>query len=531
MIGQNLEVDSPVATPPQAIDRPKHSGTTRQLRGSSLLLAGKLLASGLKFGISILIVRYLSVTDYGAFAYALSLVALGEVVVTLGLDRAVARFVPIYHERREYDKLFGTLLLSVGAIVGLGSLLVLLTFALERLISHRLIADQQSASLLLILIALSPIQALDGLITSLFAIFASPRSIFLRRYLLAPGLQLIVVLGLIVSGSDATFLAIGYVVANVAGLALYTVLLLRNLGEQGLLARFNLRTVTIPAAEILAFTIPLLSSDLVFTLMNTMDAVLLEHFSGTAEVAAFRAVQPAARLNQLAFSTFTLLFTPLAARLFARNDRQGVNNLYWQTAIWIAIITFPVFALTFSFAEPLTVTLFTARYAQSGVILALLAFGYYFNAALGFNGTTINIYGKVRYMVVVNFLAVAVNLGLNTILIPRHGALGAAIGTCATLVAHNLLKQAGLRLGTGISIFEWQYLRVYLIIAGSAVALLLIELVFNPPPLVGLALAGAASGLIAWLNRAALNIGQTFPELLRIPLLGRLLRVPPSGAG
>ena len=107
---------SPVA-PPETTDK---AGTRRQIRGSSLLLVGRLVSKGVNFAVQVLTVRYLVKSDYGAFAYALSIVAIGTTFVTFGLDRAVTRFVPIYHEHRDYNKMFGTLALVLGAILTLG---------------------------------------------------------------------------------------------------------------------------------------------------------------------------------------------------------------------------------------------------------------------------------------------------------------------------------------------------------------------------------------------------------------------------
>jgi O-antigen/teichoic acid export membrane protein len=222
--------------------------------------------------------------------------------------------------------------------------------------------------------------------------------------------------------------------------------------------------------------------------------------------------------------SFGVLFTPAAARMFARNDREGVNNLYWQNAVWTAIGSFPVFVLTFSVARSLTLLLYGERYEDSAIILALLSFAYYFNAALGQNGLTLKVFGKVRYIVIINVLAVIANLGINLLLIPRYGALGAAIGTSATLVLHNILKQVGLRFGTGINLFERQYLRVYLTIAASATILLVIQWWIDAPIYINILLAALASVVVFLLNRQALNVAETFPELLRLPLVGRLLR-------
>jgi O-antigen/teichoic acid export membrane protein len=85
--------------------------TRKQIRGSSLLLLGRFLSLGINFGIQVLIVRYLSKADYGAFAYALSIVSLGASIVTFGLDRSITRFIPIYEEDGEYDKLWGTIVM------------------------------------------------------------------------------------------------------------------------------------------------------------------------------------------------------------------------------------------------------------------------------------------------------------------------------------------------------------------------------------------------------------------------------------
>ncbi|MFL5802111.1 MAG: flippase [Roseiflexaceae bacterium] len=509
--------------PAEALPRAKHNATSRQIRGSSLMLVGRAISMGVNFAVQVLIVRYLTKNDYGAFAFALSMVALGESIATFGLDRAVTRFLPIYQERREYDKLFGTIFLVVGTIVGIGAGMILLLYAFQGFVLESgFIGDQLALSLTLILVFLAPVQSLDDLIVGMFAVFASPRSIFFRKYILAPGLKLAVVLVLIFGQAGIFFLAGGYLAAGAIGVGLYSFILFNVLRKQGLFQHFNLRALNIPWREIFVFTIPLMTSDLVYILMNSSDAVLLEHFRGNVDVAAFRAVQPAAGLNQLVVTSFQLLFTPLAARMFARNDREGINNLYWQTAVWMAVIAFPIFALTFSLAQPLTVLLFQQRYADSAIILALLSFGYYFSTALGFNGLTLKVFGKVRYIVVINILAALVNLGINLLLIPRYGALGAAIGTCGTMVAHNIFKQLGLLFGTGINLFEMRHLKVYVIIALSTIGLLLIQQTTSANIYIGIALAALVSLLVLALTRKSLAIGQTFPELLRFPLMRRL---------
>ena len=67
----------------------KRDSTRKQIRGSSLLLAGKMLAMGINFACQILIVRYLSTADYGAWAYGLSVVVFCQNLAVFGLDRGI----------------------------------------------------------------------------------------------------------------------------------------------------------------------------------------------------------------------------------------------------------------------------------------------------------------------------------------------------------------------------------------------------------------------------------------------------------
>ena len=97
----------------------RHGGreTSRHLRGSSLLVGGRFISLALNLAVQVLIVRYLSKEDFGAFAYAISLVALASTVVAFGFDKALARFAAMYAERRDYPRMFGSMALACSAHV------------------------------------------------------------------------------------------------------------------------------------------------------------------------------------------------------------------------------------------------------------------------------------------------------------------------------------------------------------------------------------------------------------------------------
>lgn len=512
---------SPGASPPSR-DRAANA-TTRQIRGSSLLLFGRFGSIAVTLVVQVITVRYLSQGDYGAFAWATSIVALIESVITLGLDRSVSRFTPIYHEDGDYPRVLGTVWLAFVSIVSLGLAAVLLLIGLTQFAGVQLVDDELAVTLLLVLVVMAPLGALDHLMQILLSVFASARAIFVRRYVLGPILKLTAVLVVVWAGAGVIGLAIGTVLAGLLGVLLYVTILVRIVRTEREEHPFSLREISIPARELFAFSLPLLSTDVTYVVRNTLDAVILANAHGTAEVALLRAVQPTARLNQLVFTTFGLLFVPLASRLFARERTGELDDLYWQTATWQAVMSFPVFALTFSLAEPLAVVLFGDEYAASGPILAILSIGYYLNAALGQNSLMLRVFGNVRYLVVGNFLAAGLNLGLALLLIPPLGAGGAAIALAASLVAINVYNQVGLATRTSVRGFHPAAVRVYVTIALTAGLLLAISASQLPLLLQG---GAAAIGTIAvlWINRDALRLAGTFPELGRIPIVRRLFR-------
>ena len=509
------------SAPPTTADG--NQGSNRSLiRGSSLVLVGRVVSLGINFAVQVMVVRYLTKADYGAFAYALSITLFTQMVVKLGLDRAVTRFLPIYDEQHSYDRLLGTLLFVLAVVVGLGVLAVAAVFLIAVPLHVPLARGGDARTLLLILIAMVPLAAVNDLFVGLFAVFSRPKAIFFRRYLLTAGLRLVAAVILIAANTDVELLAVGYVLTEAVGVVLSLAIFVQILQTDGLLAKFRKTSPRVPAREILSFTVPLLTTDLVYAAMILSDALLLGHFRGSEAVATLRAIQPAAQMNQIVFSSFLFLFTPAVSRLFARDDRQGVDDVYWHTAGWVAILSSPIFLLTFSLAVPLTGLLFGARYADSAMLLALLSLGYYVQAAMGFNGTTLMVLGKVRALVALNVIVIIVNVGANVVAIPQWGAVGAAVATTSTLIVHNLLKQATLRRSAGVRFFRLEYTRIYATVVTAALGVLLAQRWFDAA-IPSFALGAIGSGLVLLVASHALNVPEAFPELLRIPLVRRVV--------
>ena len=503
---------------------------TGHFRGSTLLVFGKFIGLILDLSTQILIVRALSRTEFGAFAFGLSVASLAATMALLGFDKTISRFVPLYEERGDEQRLAGSLALAFGVVAGVCAAMLLALIGYQARFSEDIVENELARQLMLILFLLAPVRAFDSLATACFAIFGSARSIVLRRNVLAPGLQLIVVAVVILADQPAEVLAIGYVVAGIIGITAFGVALARLLRQKGILGRIIRRDFIIPTRAMFGFSLPLLSSDVVFLLRTSAVIVLLQYLATSNEVAAYGAVLPLARQNLVIYQSFGFLFVPVATRLFARGEHDRLRNMYWQTSAWIAVATFPALALTVALAGPLTVLLFGQAYADAGAVLAVLAVGHYVNAALGFNALTLRVQGSVRYIVAVDVLSAVVSVVSSVVLIRAYGALGAGIATALTLIIQNVLYQAGL-VRSAIGVPSPRHVVTFATIAVAIVALILVQAVTDMPLPLGLALAAAVSVGILRVSRSSLQIGRYFPELLKVPFLRQLIAPPDVEVG
>ncbi len=514
----NNEIGGIDASTGEAVDSESRS----QVRGSSLLLGGRLLSSALAYVTQILIIRYLSKSDYGAFAYALSVVAVLQIFVQLGLDRGLSRYLPIYDETKDTGSMVGAITFVGGFTAAFGTLAAVAFWGSRSFIEGTLINDPLAVAVLAILIVLVPIEALDNLLVTVLAAFRKTGAIFLRRHVVAPLLKLIAVVLLIQTKSSVEFLAVGYTIAGVLGLVVFTSVLVKYLSARRIEDPSSERRF--PIRELVTFSLPLLTTDLVFMATNASDSILLEFFGSVTDVAALRAVQPTAKLTQLVLSAFGVLYIPYVARLFARGDHKAVSHRYWQTTNWIMVLTLPVLMLCLMFNRELTTNLLGAEYAESASLLGILAFGYFVHAMFGFNGMTLNVYRKIGFLVGVNGAALVTNIGLNILLIPKYGPLGAAVGTATTFVVHNLVKQYGLIRKTDVTGPPASTWRTYGVVLVAIIVAGLIGYVSDISLALRIAMWILLSVGVLSASRNVLDLEDTFPALGKLPLIKYLVK-------
>ena len=479
------------------------------------MLAGRMVALLLSLVTQMVIVRALTKDDYGSFALVLTLLLLGSSIARVGMDKALSRFIPIYVEKGELRHAAGAIVLAFLSILVIGGLLVGVVLVVTPFVT----GDGRVTSLLMFMAILAPVEAAETSLQKLLAIFARPRDLMFRRHILGPLLKLVAAIPLLFSGGNVMLLGVCYLIARFLGTAVSFLLTHRELVRANVWS--ELRRPEIPTKELLAFSVPLLVPDVTTALRTSLMTFFLAYFHGPATLALFRAVLPIARLNLVVSDSFRLLYTPALARLFARQDRKQINELYWSNAAWIALLTYPVILGTFCFAEPLTVLLFGNRYRDASSVLAALAAAEYLNASFGFNAVTLQVLGQVRAVVVNSCIATIAAVLLNFLLIPKYGALGGGLAVVgARLIANGLNQWSLYREGTVRGISP-NCARVFAYVILSAVAFFVL-LALAPPIPVAVAFAAVIAFFVVRTSSRILEIENVFPEIGRIPAL-RLL--------
>ncbi|MCA1572333.1 MAG: polysaccharide biosynthesis C-terminal domain-containing protein [Chloroflexi bacterium] len=119
----------------------------------------------------------------------------------------------------------------------------------------------------------------------------------------------------------------------------------------------------------------------------------------------------------------------------------------------------------------------------------VLAIGLFVSAALGPSDLILVASGRIRYLVVGNLSVTVLNVALLLFLVPRFGALGAAIATVVAQLAQRTYEQVGLR-DTPVRRFRAANGRLYITVAAAASGLWAISHWLDPGPLISLALVG-----------------------------------------
>ena len=387
------------------------------LGNSGWLFLDKLVRIGIGLVVGVWLARYLGPERFGQFNFAIAFVALFSPIAILGLDALVVRELVSRPESRQEILGSAFALKLVGGLVAFAlALLAILAF-------HA--GDRASQWLVGVIAAGMIFQAFDvadlwfqSKVQSRLSVWAK-NGAFLTLTIAKVWLIL----------SEAELMAFAWVsTAELALGALGLVIAFRSNGNRWL----DLRPTWATAQRLMRESWPLFLSSLGAMLYMRVDQVMLAEMVGQREVGLYSA---AVRLSEVWYLVPPVLVSSVMPFLTeARSRSEPVYYQRLQQLLTLLVRASLVVAIPVSLcATPLMSLLFGSAYAASGSILAVHIWSVIF-VFMG-AGTSPWIINErlTRLALYQTSLGAVLNISLNFWLIPRHGAIGAAIATTASL--------------------------------------------------------------------------------------------------
>ncbi len=363
-----------------------------------------------------LLTHNISPTDYGVLTIINLFISLSTGISQLGLPSAFFRAYGYDYtsssDQRDVLATVTTLLCLVSIPMTIG-VSILSSFLAQLLFNQSALGSLVTIAGAVILLQNLTVPGFALLRAEGRALFYSLLSIGNLLITLIATIVLIVVFHLGIAGA---LLANG---CGYAGLVVY--MLPMTLLRAGIRIRADI------ARSLLTFGIPLVFNFLSYWILQLSDRYLLSFFDSLAQTAMYSvAYTMGSVINVLVISPFTLAWPTAMFAIAKREDATQVFKLVFR---W-----FSLFLLFFAFALSLVGMalldiLFPVAYRSSIFVIPVVAesivfYGVYYVFMIG-----TNIKRKTWLAAVFTTIAAIINVGLNLILIPLYGPMGAAVST------------------------------------------------------------------------------------------------------
>ena len=202
--------------------------------------------------------------------------------------------------------------------------------------------------------------------------------------------------------------------------------------------------------ELLHFGVPLIFTALATNLFFMSDRFFLEHFSGEREVGVYAlANNIVGAVTMLATMPFAQVWTVMRFKVM---HEDGAEEYYSRVLTYIVFLSMFLSLGAAALGGDLVLLYAHRSYNLLPTLLPLLAIAVVFDSASRVLNVGITLRKRTIYGSLLTVVALAFNIALNFILIPRYGSLGATI---STLISY--LFFAGLRYGVSNYFFKVKY--------------------------------------------------------------------------
>ena len=424
------------------------SNLSMLLSSATLVMVGQVFYSVSNLVERALIANSLSQAAYGQVGVGLSVLTVGTTFGLVGVEAGTSRYLSRYTDESERRGV----LVTGGTVGVVGSVVVAaaLYLNLDRLAS---LLQAENTELLGLFVLAIPLVAMLKLAVSFLRGVENTLYRTYAQHFIYPGMRIILVFVMLSAGWGIAAAGYAYIAAAAIAAAVAFGLFTRLFDVRGAFET-HYRTM-------FTYSAPLVFSGFATTLLSKADTLMVASLRGPTEVALYDAAYPLAAGLTMFLGAFGFMYFPLVSRYDSEDRLDEVDEAFKLTTKWTYLFTFPVFLLFFVFSADVIAIVFTPDYREAGVALSVLAFSFFVVAATGRCTETLSAFGKTRTILVINASTLALNLGLNLVLIDRLGFVGAAVASAVAYIGMNLVYVVVLWRWFGISPFSAATVRTF----------------------------------------------------------------------
>jgi O-antigen/teichoic acid export membrane protein len=510
--GRTFRPDPEPAPSPPAGDTPTTGAdeVRRSARSGMIGLAGAAVNGLLGFVLTVVIVRGFGPVDSGAIFAAIGVVTIVAAVSCLGADTGLIWGLP----RRPAGPggTAGRLLpvalvppLLVGSLVALGGWFAADAFA------PRLLDQTGGDGTVLVRLAFVavPVVVVLTLLTAAIRALRPIGAYVAVQYLLVPLGRPALVVAALATGGGVVLGFGGWLLPVAAGVLVAALLLVTPIG----LGRgAALRPHRADWRAFWGFALPRAVSAAIDASSMWVGVLLAAALAGQAAAGVFGAVGRYALAGLLVMQGLRVAVGPQLSRLLGQGRIDDAARVYGRTTVWIVLLSWPVYVLLAVFA-PAFLELFGDGFAGGARPMAILAVAMMVNSGVGLVQTLLLMSGRSGLHLMATVVGLTLNIVLAFVLIPAHGATGAAIAWGTGVVAENTIAAVAARRVIGRRLFSRSVVLAGLASAGGVGLLAAAGVYAAGRGIAGLALtaglvvAGLAALLVSGRVRRALRAG------------------------
>lgn len=368
-------------------------------------------------GVTVWLVRYLGPADFGLLSYAISVGMIVEVIAGLGFAVLVVRDL-VASPEDEVDLLGTALVLRFMAGLVFGGAAVAFVWFID--------GDPRAVAVVAVVVSVVPLRALGTFDQAFQARMQSRLSVTAR--LSAFGIATLTKVVLLIVGAPLIAFAVAVALEAVAAAIAFVVLYTRSGG-----APRRLRLQWWRARSLLREAWPLALASGAAMVALRIDQVMLRQMTSDTELGVYAA---AARLSEVWYFVPVALATALFPALVGSRDDDETHDRRLQGALDIAAWGAIAIALFVTvFGGVIINLIYGARFEDAAGILRMQVWAGPFVFLGVISGRSLLARGFQRFEAARYIIGAPLNVGLNLVLIPEYGGMGAAFATLLSYVA------------------------------------------------------------------------------------------------